>query len=767
MDDAKQQDFLFQDVTDNEGLFDAQMTLPLSKTPWAAPVQEIIKRDGRRENFDKNKIAAAIMRAAPENGALDRETASGIASAVAIFLAKRLNGESASADQVSDAVERVLIQLAQADAALSYARFRDRRARIRRLRRGDMQSVLSELEEARHERMASLARDMNLHVQTSQDRLLEWDRSRIVEALQLETGLNAALANLIAAEVEKQIQSAGISALTAPLVRELVGAKLIEHGLTAENERRRRLGVPLYDAARIIRGRAIEAMNLTPGATDNVLARAVKKEYALSEVFSPPVTQAHLLGQLHLQALEFVDRLYGCELACNAILFEPDGLNDMFREFGTGVPAWAGVNSLLKHHDFLRQFCSASLQFQALNYLLAPFMVRADDNEMRSFARMFMLECAHRTRDWRMYPVRVSLHWKCPVDIRTAFGRAMAGEDDVVEPGVLESVARRLLAAFLDVAQQEASHGNGSFMPVLDLVLGPNIIDSVEGNAVCIQAVRTARCFPEVHFVIRDAPAAIPAGLRAPGEAYQNFIWHRVALNLPRAALSAADRESFWEELERLCALAVMAHTDKREFIEEILEPQGRGPLAGLGASGLTTAPFNSDTGLFIVDVDGLCECAEILVGQGKHLLAERVQFMSNVLSHLKIALNRCAKGSGLTCILSANADQHISTRFAAVDAGLYPDLIDQIIRVNPESQTLSYTSGAALPGDYGLSPFETAYNEGVLHKQLAGRQCTRLSMPIDNASENTLVDLLKKIQYQTDCREVVLSTSFMGEPSE
>ena len=157
MTDKFQDNLLFPDVPDSEGLFDAQLPLPIPSVPWAAPVREIIKRDGRREPFNKAKIAAAIENAANAVQEGDVDIADGIAAAVTIYLGKRLNGEAPTADQVGDAVERVLIQMAHAEVALSYARYRDRRTRIRRLRHGDMRALLSELEEAHHEREAKSA----------------------------------------------------------------------------------------------------------------------------------------------------------------------------------------------------------------------------------------------------------------------------------------------------------------------------------------------------------------------------------------------------------------------------------------------------------------------------------------------------------------------------------------------------------------------------------------------------------------------------------
>ncbi len=73
--------------------------------------------------------------------------------------------------------------------------------------------------------------DLSLFVRTSEEDLTTWDRRKIVEALIRETYVDTDTADLISKEVEHQIMSSRISVITAPLIREMVDAKLIEHGL--------------------------------------------------------------------------------------------------------------------------------------------------------------------------------------------------------------------------------------------------------------------------------------------------------------------------------------------------------------------------------------------------------------------------------------------------------------------------------------------------------------------------------------------------------
>lgn len=73
--------------------------------------------------------------------------------------------------------------------------------------------------------------DMALFVRTSSEAMDGWDRTRIVDALLRETFIDEGTAQDISIEVENIIKQSGIKFITAPLIREMVNAKLLEHGL--------------------------------------------------------------------------------------------------------------------------------------------------------------------------------------------------------------------------------------------------------------------------------------------------------------------------------------------------------------------------------------------------------------------------------------------------------------------------------------------------------------------------------------------------------
>ena len=69
--------------------------------------------------------------------------------------------------------------------------------------------------------------DMALFVRTSAETLSDWNRQRIVEALMRETTIDRDTAERVSQEVEAFILASKITLVTAPLIRELVDAKLI------------------------------------------------------------------------------------------------------------------------------------------------------------------------------------------------------------------------------------------------------------------------------------------------------------------------------------------------------------------------------------------------------------------------------------------------------------------------------------------------------------------------------------------------------------
>lgn len=94
-------------------------------------IKKIIKRDGRTVEFDVEKIADAIYKAAQVLGGKDKDMARYLARQVELYLSEIRHNETPTVEQIQDAVEKVLIENGHARTAKEFILYRAERTRVR------------------------------------------------------------------------------------------------------------------------------------------------------------------------------------------------------------------------------------------------------------------------------------------------------------------------------------------------------------------------------------------------------------------------------------------------------------------------------------------------------------------------------------------------------------------------------------------------------------------------------------------------------------
>jgi len=94
-------------------------------------VSKVKKRDGKIVDFDPKKITKAIFAAAQAVGGKDKEEAARLSSIVVESLNKDFKGKMPTVEDVSDAVEKVLIEEGHAKTAKAYILYRDQHKKLR------------------------------------------------------------------------------------------------------------------------------------------------------------------------------------------------------------------------------------------------------------------------------------------------------------------------------------------------------------------------------------------------------------------------------------------------------------------------------------------------------------------------------------------------------------------------------------------------------------------------------------------------------------
>ena len=94
-------------------------------------IKKIVKRDGRTVDYDINKIADAIFKAAQVLGGKDHDLSLEIAEEVEDYLLEVCHNQVPTVEQIQDAVEKVLIENGHARTAKEYILYRAERTRAR------------------------------------------------------------------------------------------------------------------------------------------------------------------------------------------------------------------------------------------------------------------------------------------------------------------------------------------------------------------------------------------------------------------------------------------------------------------------------------------------------------------------------------------------------------------------------------------------------------------------------------------------------------
>ena len=96
-------------------------------------ITQIRKRDGHLQDFDANKIQAAIFKAAVAVGGTDEDLSGRLTDEVVRILNVRFDGATPDIESVQDVVEKVLIEAGHAKTAKAYILYREKRRGAREI----------------------------------------------------------------------------------------------------------------------------------------------------------------------------------------------------------------------------------------------------------------------------------------------------------------------------------------------------------------------------------------------------------------------------------------------------------------------------------------------------------------------------------------------------------------------------------------------------------------------------------------------------------
>ncbi|HYB75580.1 MAG TPA: anaerobic ribonucleoside-triphosphate reductase [Nitrososphaerales archaeon] len=452
----------------------------------------------------------------------------------------------------------------------------------------------------------SLVESGKLYVRTSHQTMEEFNANKILQSLVKEAGMPVELAQKITSETESRLYKFQTQYLTAPLIREIVNALLVEHSMEEYRHKLTRLGMPIYDVTQLLGKASDDGGNVE--SLVHQTGKQVFSEYLLLEQLPRDVADAHLSGDIHI-ANAGSWGLTPDTVFVDLLSVRNSGMNPRGKILNTAmIPspenAERALNIVLNMSAMLTKETSDEVSFRNFLQYLSPFCKSRGKRELESLFLRFFEGVSS--------------------PIAGAEGPAISIElnpyrHDDVGRDVLDKTQDAVLAAYRNFVEETPR-------PDVRLLLAkPNRVDETKtlkdaasiifnGGRIAFFSSDERRSFLGLNANV------LPQELQADNVS----VLHGLSLNLPRLAYDSNQDETYFRaKLALLIGVSADALSTRRRLIERTLK---RGLLPSLAAG---SDAVTSDTMPLMMNLVGLEETLASLIrdpGMGSRTeLAEKI----------------------------------------------------------------------------------------------------------------------------------------------
>ena len=422
-----------------------------------------------------------------------------------------------------------------------------------------------------------------LYVRTSKQKIEEFNANKITQSLVKEGGMPLDLAQKITAEVESRIHKFQTTYLTAPLIREIVNAVLIEQGYEEYRHKLTRLGLPVHDIVELI-----DRVGLAGGGVDALItqtAHSVFSEFLLLNQLSKDVADLHLAGDVNISNpgswgiapdTLMVDATHLCASNLN--------FGKMFTIPKLTLPTNLS-EALLTHSmatTLLASECNTELCWLGFTKYLSQFAKEVSDKQLaeEAFKEFVLLttSLAHR-------------------GVSPLLSLYLGGEDE-------ETLSSRAIS----ILEGYKRYIEAVSFPTVNLILKGNLDSGMLDTVYKVLMVGGCLAFSpdtESTFSYTGLKVGAPPEERPP----LSMLLHGFSINLPRLARDAQEDEMYFRaRMTILLRESVAALQSRRGIIMELIR---KGVLPIIANNAQIAALEES---LLILNLVGLLEAAQMLV---------------------------------------------------------------------------------------------------------------------------------------------------------
>ncbi len=731
-------------------------------------IETVQKRDGRLAAFNKIKIADAIYKAAQAVGGDDRAMAEELADLVTHFIGKDFKDKTPGIEDIQDLVERALVETGHTKTAKAYILYRDKRARIR-----------TNLKVRKRVTLGSDSTDKALLVEAGiKEETTPWDRKKIALALEKEADITPDIALEIASTVEKKIFASGIGRISTSLVRELVDNELFERGFSVKLEKQAVIGIPKYDIEQLIFSKNNENSNIAvnnPEAINLAIAENTLKQYALKEVFTKDVAEAHLSGAVHLHDLGYPTRVY-----CSSHSLE------YLKKYGLSLQNLDTSSAPAKHartltghlNTFLasmQAYYAGALGIGYINIMYAPYLEDMNYDEMKQEAQHLIFSCSQSafSRGGQTLFLDFNVHTGIPRYLQNIPAIGPGGKYTGKTYGDYTLTARRFTLAMLDVWRAGDRYGHVFAFPKCDLHLNTETFDDPEQYEILEYACQIASENGVPYFVFDRDEITLSACCRLRTTIEDNHMiqhpesmrfcgFQNVTISLPQAAYRAGkgNFEELNKEKDRGIDIAIKAHLQKKIFIKKLMSSDAM-PLWEIGRQAKDGRPYvDLEKSTYIVGIIGLNECLQYMTGRELHEGEDMLKLGLRIISHMYFRVKEEGKKHGLKFSLEESPAESASRRLAKIDLRNYPQA-REVVKGNLDMDDCYYTNSIHLRADAHVDMVTRINWQSRYHTLIESGAIIHAFVGEERPPAASIMNLVRKTFYNTQAAQLTISPEF------
>ena len=504
-------------------------------------------------------------------------------------------------------------------------------------------------------------------VRTSHSTLEEFDANKIANSLIREAKMPADVAQKTAKETEKRLLKSKTKYVTAPLVREVVNAILIEKGLEDYRHKLTRLGMPVHEVTALI-----DAKEGAKGSA-SILTEAGKtvfQEYTLLNVYPRDIADAHVSGALHVNGLS------------TWILKPNEVVHDLRFFFQNGIrldnplqlsekPPQTFESALSIAFNVLLHASKEINEIQTCDYFnvfLAPFIKGMDVARIKESLRLFIMN--------------VNQHVDAAIGLELAIPKFVA-EKAAVGPegktcGKYADFAEesRLLASLAIEIFAEESSPKPLLNPKLILKINNEALANENAKVILLKAHSLAaeKGIPYFANALQKDGTAVFSASGCKFEADLSGDWETdtlrtgclgyVTINLPRIVHeSEKDKNKFFEILKERCELAARALGIKFRALRQ----HGKSSIPFMMQSTNGDTYFRLENCSSIINLSGLKESVEAFCEKNMNP-EESVKFAEEISQNLQVFKHKLGRKHGKRLFPAILPSPEASERLAQLD---------------------------------------------------------------------------------------------------